>query len=316
MKITLGRRTLMMGTVTTLVVAGIALAVARGRGHRRLGVHEQQRVLHQLLPPGAPGGAAGPRRVGARARQLRRVPHGPAADAAADGGQGRALARALGDADRIRAAAARRHTMRPARDSCENCHWPTNVHDDKVRTKVHYDTDAKNTETRTRLIVHTGGGEAREGATARHPLARRPERRVRHRRRAEADDPLGPDHRQGRQDDDLRRRVEQARPRRAGPDAEAADGLRRLPQRVGAPVPQPGRPRRRGDPGGPHQPRPAVDQGARAGDHRQGVGAARAAGTAGAAVREDHRRGRGRRASSSPRRRRPRTSSRRRCSRS
>jgi len=38
-------------------------------------------------------------------------------------------------------------------------------HDDKVRTKVHFDSDAKNTETRTRLIVHTGGGEAREKAT-------------------------------------------------------------------------------------------------------------------------------------------------------
>jgi hypothetical protein len=56
-------------------------------------------------------------------------------------------------------------TLRPARDSCEGCHWPAVNHDDKVRTKVHYDTDAKNTETRTRLIVHTGGGEAREKAT-------------------------------------------------------------------------------------------------------------------------------------------------------
>jgi hypothetical protein len=34
-----------------------------------------------------------------------------------------------------------------------------------VRTKVHYDADAKNTETRTRLVVHTGSGEAREKAT-------------------------------------------------------------------------------------------------------------------------------------------------------
>ena len=38
-------------------------------------------------------------------------------------------------------------TLRPARDSCEGCHWPSVDHDDKVRTKVHYDTDAKNTET-------------------------------------------------------------------------------------------------------------------------------------------------------------------------
>ena len=56
-------------------------------------------------------------------------------------------------------------TLRPARDSCEGCHWPSVDHDDKVRTKVHYDTDAKNTETRTRLVVHTGSGEAREKAT-------------------------------------------------------------------------------------------------------------------------------------------------------
>ncbi len=56
-------------------------------------------------------------------------------------------------------------TLRPARDSCEGCHWPAVNHDDKVRTKVHYEPDEKNTESRTRLIVHTGGGEAREKAT-------------------------------------------------------------------------------------------------------------------------------------------------------
>ena len=56
-------------------------------------------------------------------------------------------------------------TLRPARDSCEGCHWPAVNHDDKVRTKVHYEADAKNTEVRTRLIMHTGGGVAREKAT-------------------------------------------------------------------------------------------------------------------------------------------------------
>ena len=53
-------------------------------------------------------------------------------------------------------------TLRPARDSCEACHWPAIVHDDKIRTKVHFGTDPKNTETRIRLTIHTGGGEARE----------------------------------------------------------------------------------------------------------------------------------------------------------
>ena len=49
-------------------------------------------------------------------------------------------------------------TLRPARDSCEGCHWPAVNHDDKLRTKVHFGTDPKNTETRTRLTIHTGGG--------------------------------------------------------------------------------------------------------------------------------------------------------------
>ena len=128
-------------------------------------------------------------------------------------------------------------TLRPARDSCEGCHWPAVDHDDKVRTKIHYDADEKNTETRTRLDrAHRQRRGAREG-DARHPLAHRPERRVRQRRRAEAHDPLGPDHRQGRQDDDLLRRLEQGRPRGDGPEAEAADGMRRLPQRGRPPVP-------------------------------------------------------------------------------
>jgi hypothetical protein len=56
-------------------------------------------------------------------------------------------------------------TLRPARDSCEGCHWPSVNHDDKVRYKVHYGTDAKNTETLTRLIVHTGSNAARGTAT-------------------------------------------------------------------------------------------------------------------------------------------------------
>ena len=56
-------------------------------------------------------------------------------------------------------------TLRPARDSCEGCHWPAVNHDDKVAPRSTTSADAKNTEMRTRLIVHTGGGEAREKAT-------------------------------------------------------------------------------------------------------------------------------------------------------
>jgi hypothetical protein len=55
-------------------------------------------------------------------------------------------------------------TLRPARDSCEACHWPEVRHSDTVRTKVRYDTDAKSRETRTTLVMHTGFGEVRESS--------------------------------------------------------------------------------------------------------------------------------------------------------
>ena len=44
-------------------------------------------------------------------------------------------------------------TLRPARDSCEACHWPEVRHSDTVRTKVRYDTDAKSRESRTTLVM-------------------------------------------------------------------------------------------------------------------------------------------------------------------
>ena len=56
-------------------------------------------------------------------------------------------------------------TMRPARDSCEACHWPEARHSDTVRTKVRYGTDPKSLETRTTLVMHTGVGEVREANT-------------------------------------------------------------------------------------------------------------------------------------------------------
>jgi len=57
------------------------------------------------------------------------------------------------------------HSLRPARDSCEACHWPSVRHSDTVRTKVRYETDPKSRETRTTLVMHTGVGEVREANT-------------------------------------------------------------------------------------------------------------------------------------------------------
>ncbi len=55
------------------------------------------------------------------------------------------------------------HNMRPARDTCERCHWPEKFHGDKVRVIREYANDEKNTESVTRLMVHVGGGSERLG---------------------------------------------------------------------------------------------------------------------------------------------------------
>jgi hypothetical protein len=52
------------------------------------------------------------------------------------------------------------HSLRPARESCEACHWPEARHSDTVRVKYRYADDAKSTESRTTLQLHTGTGAA------------------------------------------------------------------------------------------------------------------------------------------------------------
>ena len=53
--------------------------------------------------------------------------------------------------------------LRPARDTCEQCHWPEKFHGDKVRRIVEYGDDEKNTESVTTLQMHVGGGSERLG---------------------------------------------------------------------------------------------------------------------------------------------------------
>ena len=55
------------------------------------------------------------------------------------------------------------HSLRPARDTCEQCHWPEKYHGDRTRVIREYGEDAANTESTTTLIVHVGGGSHRLG---------------------------------------------------------------------------------------------------------------------------------------------------------
>jgi len=50
------------------------------------------------------------------------------------------------------------HNLRPARNTCETCHWPEKFHGDKVEIVPEYGSDEKNTSASTRLVLHIGGG--------------------------------------------------------------------------------------------------------------------------------------------------------------
>ena len=50
------------------------------------------------------------------------------------------------------------HSMRPARDTCEQCHWPEKFHGDEVRTIREYAADEENSEMVTTLTLFVGGG--------------------------------------------------------------------------------------------------------------------------------------------------------------
>jgi hypothetical protein len=57
----------------------------------------------------------------------------------------------------------RAHNMRPARDSCEQCHFPEKFSDDSLREIRNHLSDETNTPQNTYLIMKTGGGSEREG---------------------------------------------------------------------------------------------------------------------------------------------------------
>ncbi len=56
-------------------------------------------------------------------------------------------------------------TLRPSREACESCHYPTVEHHDSVAVKVHFATDAESSESHTKVVLRTGMEAIREGYT-------------------------------------------------------------------------------------------------------------------------------------------------------
>jgi hypothetical protein len=53
------------------------------------------------------------------------------------------------------------HNLRPARETCEQCHWPTKFVGDKLEVITHYENDEANTELKSVLLLRVGGIEGR-----------------------------------------------------------------------------------------------------------------------------------------------------------
>jgi hypothetical protein len=54
--------------------------------------------------------------------------------------------------------------LRPAQDTCEQCHWPKKFYGGQMKVFTHFSNDEKNTMRQVRLLIKTGGGDPATGA--------------------------------------------------------------------------------------------------------------------------------------------------------
>src|SRR6185436_17478955 len=60
------------------------------------------------------------------------------------------------------------HNLRPARETCETCHWPQKYGEDRLRIFPKYAEDEANTLTKTVMLVKIGGGNHGVGIHGTH----------------------------------------------------------------------------------------------------------------------------------------------------
>jgi len=54
--------------------------------------------------------------------------------------------------------------LRPAQETCEQCHWPKKFYGGQLKVFNHYGNDEKNTLRQIRMLINTGGGDPATGA--------------------------------------------------------------------------------------------------------------------------------------------------------
>jgi len=56
--------------------------------------------------------------------------------------------------------------LRPASQTCEQCHWPRNFWGAQLKVFNHFSSDEANTPRQVRLLIKTGGGDPQSGQGA------------------------------------------------------------------------------------------------------------------------------------------------------
>ena len=56
------------------------------------------------------------------------------------------------------------HNLRPAQETCEECHWPRKFYGGQLKVFTHYAGDEKNTPVQIQMLIRTGGGDPATGA--------------------------------------------------------------------------------------------------------------------------------------------------------
>jgi len=56
------------------------------------------------------------------------------------------------------------HDLRPAPETCEQCHWPKKFYGAQLKIFRHYGSDEKNTPRQVEMLIRTGGGDPATGA--------------------------------------------------------------------------------------------------------------------------------------------------------
>ncbi len=54
-------------------------------------------------------------------------------------------------------------SLRPAQETCEQCHWPEKFFGAQMKVFSHFASDENNTPTQIRMLINTGGGSAKSG---------------------------------------------------------------------------------------------------------------------------------------------------------